>query len=86
MIHLVSKNSCIPYKLKSTICGCVARYEQGNMNQWSALNMLRTYQDQVTELLHLHTCLERKLKLTSFDNNIWEIKKMDFQRVYKGNT
>ena len=39
------------------------------------------YQDEVSELLHLHTGLERQLQLASLDDDIGEIKQMYFKRV-----
>lgn len=45
--------------------------------------MLRCiYKNEVTELLHLHAGLERKLKFTALDDNIREIEQMDLQRIY----
>ncbi len=40
------------------------------------------YQNQVTELLHLHASLEGELKLTSFDYNIREVQQVDLKRIY----
>lgn len=37
--------------------------------------------NQITELLELHTSLEGKLEFGSLDDDIGEIKKMDFERI-----
>lgn len=42
-----------------------------------------TYQDEITELLHLHASLERKLQLTPLDDDVGEIKQMDLEGVYR---
>ena len=43
--------------------------------------MFGTYQDQISELLHLHTSLERKLELTTLNDNIREVEQVHFERV-----
>ena len=40
-----------------------------------------TYQDQVTELLHLHARLERQLKLATLDDDVGEIEQVNLERV-----
>jgi hypothetical protein len=50
-------------------------------NEAGMLNQTQKYQDQVTKFLHLHTSLERKLELTTLDDNIWKIKQMDLKGV-----
>ena len=42
---------------------------------------LRCPEDQVTELLHLHASLERKLQLATLDDDVGEIEQMDLKRV-----
>lgn len=42
---------------------------------------LSGFQDSVSELLNLETCLERKLKFRAFDHNVREIKQVNFERV-----
>ena len=43
--------------------------------------MIGTYQDQISELLHLHACLERQLKLTALDDDVGEVEQVHFERV-----
>ena len=38
-------------------------------------------QNQITELLHLHTRLEWKLEFAALDDNIGEVEEMDFQWI-----
>ena len=40
-----------------------------------------TYQDQVTELLHLHARLERQLQLATLDDDVGEVKQVDLKRI-----
>jgi hypothetical protein len=40
-----------------------------------------TYQDEVAELFHLHTGLERQLQLASLDDDVGEIEQMHFKGV-----
>lgn len=42
---------------------------------------LITYQDEITEFLHLHACLERQLQLATFDDDVREIQQMDLERI-----
>ena len=44
-------------------------------------SLVRTYQDQITKLLHLHTRLERELKLATLDNDIREIKQVNLKGI-----
>ena len=39
------------------------------------------YQDQITELLHLHARLERQLKLATLDDDVGEIEQVNLERV-----
>ena len=39
------------------------------------------YQDQVTELLHLHAGLERQLQLAALDDDVREVKQVDLERI-----
>ena len=39
------------------------------------------YQDQITELLHLHAGRGRKLWLSAFDDDVREVEEVDFERV-----
>jgi hypothetical protein len=50
-------------------------------NKAGMLNQTKTCQDQITEFLHLHTSLERKLQLTALDDNIGKIEQMDLKGV-----
>jgi hypothetical protein len=47
-------------------------------------NLVRTHQYEITEFLHLHTCLEGQLQLATLYDNIWEIEQMDLKRICKG--
>jgi len=40
-----------------------------------------TNQNQIAELLHLHTSLEGKLELTALDDDVGEVEQMDLERV-----
>ena len=40
-----------------------------------------TYQDKITELLHLHARLERQLELATLDDDVGEVEQMDLERV-----
>ena len=42
-----------------------------------------TYQDKITEFLHLYSGLEMQLKFTTFDDDIREIQQMDFKGIYQ---
>ena len=42
---------------------------------------LRGFQNTVTELLNFQASLERQLKLTAFNDNVWEVKQMNLERV-----
>ena len=42
-----------------------------------------TNQDQVTELLHLHTSLEGELEFTALDDNVGEVEQMDLERIWE---
>lgn len=70
------------YRLNSTICGWVARYRNRNISAAIQRGTVSgTYQDQIAELLHLHTRLERKLKFASFDDDVREIKQVNLERI-----
>jgi len=49
------------------------------MQQWQKNK--KKYQYQIAEFFHLHASLERQLKLTSFDDNVWEVKQMDLKGI-----
>ena len=42
---------------------------------------LCSFQNSVTELFDLEASLERQLKLTAFNDNVWEVKQVNFERV-----
>ena len=39
------------------------------------------YQDQITELLHLHARLERQQKLATLDDDVGEIEQVNLERL-----
>ena len=43
--------------------------------------MFGTYQDQISELLHLHTCLERELEFAALDDDVREVEQVHLERV-----
>ena len=42
---------------------------------------LSCFQDSISKLLNLEACLERQLQFTTLDDNVREVKQMDFKRV-----
>ena len=42
---------------------------------------MRAYQDQITELLHLHACLEWQLQFASLDDDVGEVEQVDLKGI-----
>lgn len=79
MLQINDRN--IPYRLNSTIWGCVARCSWCESVNGILCSQV-THQNKITEFLHLHASLERKLKLAALDNDVGEIKQMDLKGIY----